>query len=120
MMRWSRIGSPTSATPAIRTGCIREWYPISAPAVGRGNRRLPHHPPELLEQVARVVRAGGGFGVVLHAEDRLLDVAKAFEGLVVQVDVRRLDVLGQRLRVDGKAVVLGGDFDLLGAAVENG
>ena len=54
--------------------------------------RFLHLVEELPEQVVRVVRAGRGLGMVLHAEDRLRLVAQAFDGAVVQVDVRHLDV----------------------------
>ncbi len=56
--------------------------------------------------------AGGGFGVVLDAEDRQMSVSKPFERLVVEVDVARLDVGRQRRGIDGEAVVLSGDLDL--------
>ena len=55
--------------------------------------------------------------MVLDAEDRQPRVPEAFEGLVVEVDVARLDVGGQGGGVDGEAVVLGGDLDLAGALV---
>src|SRR5256885_15853444 len=45
---------------------------------------------ETLEQVERVVRAGGGFGMVLDGERVELGDCEAFAGLVVQVKVRRL------------------------------
>ena len=60
------------------------------------HRLLPfvlfHQIHEIVEQVIRIVRTGRGFGVVLHAEDRVAPVAEAFQRLVVQVDVRQLDV----------------------------
>jgi hypothetical protein len=46
---------------------------------------------EVVEQVLRIVRAGRGLGMVLHAEDRVVAVAEPFERLVVQVDVREFD-----------------------------
>ena len=42
---------------------------------------------ELLEQVAGVVRAGAGLGVVLHTEGRDVRAAEALDDPVVQVDV---------------------------------
>ena len=54
---------------------------------------------EIVEQVVRIVRAGRGFGVVLHAEDRVVAVAEAFERLVVQVHVGDVDfVQVERIR----------------------
>jgi hypothetical protein len=40
----------------------------------------------------RIVWAGRGFGVVLHAEERQRFVAQAFERLVVQVNVGQVDL----------------------------
>ena len=63
----------------------------------------------------RVVRAGRGFGVVLDAEQRQRLVAQAFERLVVQVDVRQLDLVGvDGVGIDGEVVVVGGDLHLAG------
>ena len=38
-----------------------------------------------------IVRAGRGFGVILHAEQRQVPMAQAFQRFVVQVDVREFD-----------------------------
>ena len=72
---------------------------------------FPHQLPKLAEQIPAVVRAGGGFGVVLHAEGRQAAVADAFDRVVVQVRVRHFQVGGQRVGRDGEAVVLRGDLD---------
>ncbi len=59
--------------------------------------------------------ARAGFGVILDGEDRLGSVAEAFEGVVVEVDVGGLSAAGfEGGRIDGEAVVLGGDFDFAG------
>ena len=42
---------------------------------------------KLVEQIVRIVRTRSGFGVVLHAENRVVAEAETFERLVVQVDV---------------------------------
>ena len=77
---------------------------------------LLHHLPEVAEQVVRIVRAGRGFGVVLHAEERQCLVAKAFQRLVVQVHVRQLNLVGiDRVGIDGKVVVVRRDLHLAGA-----
>ena len=74
--------------------------------------RLLHQLDEVVEQVVRIVRAGRGLGVILDAEDRLAAVAEAFERLVVQVDVGDFDLVEvERIRVDGEAVIVGGDLD---------
>ena len=61
------------------------------------SRAALHLVDELLEQVIGVVRSGGGFGVVLDAEDRLGFVPQAFDGAVVEIHVRDLDVGRQRV-----------------------
>ena len=73
--------------------------------------RLLHQFGELFEEIVRVVRAGGGFGVVLHREAGQLAVADAFDGQVVEIFVRQFERLGQGLHIDGEAVVLRGDPD---------
>src|SRR5579862_6899227 len=75
---------------------------------------------EVIEQVMRIVRAGRGLGMILHAEDGLAAMAEAFERLVVQVDVREIHfVLVERIRIDGEAVIVGSDFDLLSDLVQH-
>src|SRR5438876_12431125 len=64
------------------------------------------------------MRPGRRLGVVLHGQQGLAAVAEAFQGLVVEVDVRVLDVvLAQRVGVDGEAVVLRGDLHAAAAEV---
>jgi hypothetical protein len=46
-------------------------------------------------------------------------MAQAFDGAVVEVLVRHHEAVGQRGRIDGVAVVLRGDLDLAGGAVEH-
>jgi len=41
------------------------------------------------EQIERVVRAGAGFGVILHAEHRLLPVPEPFDGVVLEILQKR-------------------------------
>src|SRR5437660_9573088 len=66
---------------------------------------------EFGEEGIGIVWAGGGFGMVLHAEDTLFLVPHALDGLVVEVDPIDLDVARERFRVDGKAMILRGDHD---------
>ena len=67
------------------------------------------------------MRAGGGFGVILHAEDRLTAMAEAFERLIVQIDVGDVDVVEvERIGVDREAVIVRGDLDALGEFVATG
>ena len=53
-------------------------------------RHLVDQVPEPLEEVAGVVRAGTGLGVVLHAEGGNRRAAQPFDHAVVQVDVGHL------------------------------
>ena len=89
----------------------RAWHP--------DNYRLPlpHERSELIEEIVAIVRAGGGFGVVLDAENRKPLVPHALESLVIEIDVAELDVAGKRGRIDREAVVLGGDLDPAGSLV---
>ena len=63
------------------------------------------------------MRSGGRFGMILHGEHRQRFVAKAGDGVVVEVYVRYLDIGGQRIGVDREAVIMGGDLDLAGSQV---
>ena len=66
----------------------------------------------------RIVRAGCGFRVVLHAEERQRFVAQAFERLVVQVNVGQLDLVGvDGVGIDSEVVVVRRDFYLAGRVV---
>ena len=49
---------------------------------------LLHHLHKIPEQVVRVVRAGRGLRVILHAEQRQRAVPQSFQRIVVQIDVR--------------------------------
>src|SRR5262245_33293310 len=73
-----------------------------------GHRALPraHRGDEAVEQVAAVLRAGRGLGVVLHREDRLAGHRQAFERAVEQRDMGGLDAGGQRIGHYREAVVL--------------
>src|SRR5687767_9809727 len=74
----------------------------------RRTRRSPflHGFEELLEEIVGVVRSGGGFGVVLHGEDRLIRMPESLDRAVVKIQVRDLYVPWQRFGVHGEAVVL--------------
>ena len=54
------------------------------------------------------MRAGGCLRVVLYAENRPAAVPHPFERVVVQIDVRRLQVARQRVQIDCEAVILRG------------
>ena len=64
------------------------------------------------------MRAGAGFGVILHAEDRQCRVAETFDGVVVEIHVRDdAPFCFQRFLIDGEAVVLAGDLDPAGVEI---
>jgi len=80
-----------------------------------------HHVGELGEEVVGVVGTGGGFGVILDAEERQRFVAHAFVGVVVEIDVGDFDVAGGKgFGIDTETVILRGDFDFLGEEVLHG
>ena len=70
-----------------------------------------HQLHEIVEQVVRIVRAGRGLGMVLHAEDRLAAMAEAFQRLVVQIDVGDFDLAEfERIGIHREAVIVRGDL----------
>src|SRR5438876_640593 len=56
------------------------------------------------------MRPGRGLGVIWHAKNRLGLVAQALDSLVVKIDSVHLDLGWQRIRIDGKTMILRGDF----------
>src|SRR5207248_11804338 len=67
---------------------------------------------EIVEQVIGVVRTWRRFRMILHAEHRPFTVTQSFDSSVVQIQMRHLDIVGQRFRIDREAVILRRDFDL--------
>src|SRR3954466_12094259 len=65
---------------------------------------------ELCEEIAGVVGAGTGLGVVLHAEGGNVAAAQSFDDPVVEVDVGDVGAV-DRTFDDGVVVVLAGDLD---------
>ena len=47
---------------------------------------------ELIEKIRGIVRAGRGFRMILHAEDRQFLVPHSFDRAVVQIDVRDFNI----------------------------
>src|SRR5262249_6556196 len=76
-----------------------------------------HELREALEQVERVVRARGGFGVVLHAKSAEVGDLQALARDVVEVRVGALRADRERVEIDAEAVVLRGDLDAPGGEV---
>ena len=55
--------------------------------------------------------------MVLDAEDWQFAVAHALDSAIVKIDVGDFDFRWQRVRIDGKAVVLGSDGDFAAAQI---
>ena len=74
---------------------------------------LFHQFYEVIEQIIRVVWAGGSFGVVLDGEGRLVFAAESLVRIVVEVQMSQLDLFFfKRIGVYAEAMVLAGDFNL--------
>ena len=67
-----------------------------------------------------VMRPSGCFGMVLNSERRKLLVSNPFGRLIIQIDVRYFDVVGQARRIDGKAVILRCDLYLSCSPIQHG
>src|SRR5262249_20994327 len=78
---------------------------------------LFHHRGEPVEEIERVVGAGGRLGVVLDAERATVPRGEPLARAVVEVDVRALDARGERREVDAEAVVLRRDLDAAGREI---
>ncbi len=63
------------------------------------------------------MRAGSGFGMVLHREDRQRLVSQAGDGVVIEIHVRDLDLGGQARFRNRKPVVMRRYLDLAGRQV---
>ena len=72
---------------------------------------------ELVEKVGGVVRAGCGFGMILHAKDRQFLVTHSFDCAVVQVDMGHFNFGRERLRIHGETVILRGDRHFAGTQI---
>src|SRR5262245_3895846 len=76
-------------------------------------RVLAEHGSEALKQIPGVMRTWRRLRMILDGEDGQVTVLHPFDGAVVQIQVRDLDLGWQAVGIDGKPVILGGDFDLL-------
>lgn len=72
---------------------------------------------ELREKIFGIMGPGRGFRVILHAEDRILAVAEPGDRVVVEIGVGDFDLWREGVRIDGKAVILGGDGDDLAVVI---
>jgi len=57
------------------------------------------------------MRAGRGFGMILHAEDRQFSVTHAFHRVVVQIDMAHFNIFGLRPWIDRESMILRSDCD---------
>ena len=58
------------------------------------------------------MRTGARLRMILHAKERQRAMAKTFKRIVVQVDMRQIHLaLLERVRIDGKVMVVRGDLD---------
>ena len=76
-----------------------------------------HHLDEPPEQIVAVARARARLGMVLHGKRRPIGAGQPLVRAVEQRHMRHLRSRRQRLRIDGKAVVLAGDLHLAGRQI---
>src|SRR4029079_13628500 len=80
-----------------------------------------HHLKEFREQVIRVVWARRRFRVILNAECWNGTMLKAFNGVVVQVDMRHSDIVRiEAVGIYREAMILCRDLDLIPIDVKYG
>src|ERR1039458_5930094 len=100
--------------PVWPTHRMSSPWSLRGPGQNRSSRAFFHECHEIVEEVAGVVGTRRGLGMILDAEERKRAVAHAFVRVIVQIDVRDLDIaLRERIRIDAEAMILGGDFDFL-------
>src|SRR6266436_2124880 len=75
---------------------------------------------EFVEQRSGIVRAGRGFRMILHAENRLGLVSHSFNGLIVEIEAVHRHIGGKGVGINGEAMILSRDFDLAGLQVFDG
>ena len=63
------------------------------------------------------MRSRRGFRVILHAEYRLLFMPQTFHRLVVQINAVHRHIRRQRIGINGKTMVLGGDLHPAGIQI---
>src|SRR5208283_3154909 len=87
---------------------------VSRSATASISRPPLDHLDEPAEQVVAVARPGAGLRVVLHAERRAIGAGQPLVRAVEQADMGDLRRVRQRRRIDGKTMILAGDFHLAG------
>src|SRR5215203_6440241 len=76
-----------------------------------------HQLDEPFKQIFRVMRPRSGLRMVLDGKNRKRFVTQTCYGVVVQVDVRDLDLGRKRTGVNGKSMIVRSDLDLAGREV---
>ena len=64
---------------------------------------------KFFEEIRSVAWARCGLRVVLDGENGIVAVAHSLDGIVVEIDVRHLNVAGKCIAVGSKSMVLRGD-----------
>ncbi len=80
---------------------------------------LLHHLHKPPEQILRIMRPRRRLRMMLHREDRQVAVADPFHGLVIQVFMPQTGGIAQRIQINGKTVILGGNLHLAGGHIHN-
>src|SRR3977135_4064785 len=80
-------------------------------SVRLGTLALVHQLCEAIEEIPDVVRPGARFRMPLETERRPVGSRETLQAAVEQRHVRRLQIRGKRVRIDGEAVVLAGEDD---------
>src|SRR4051794_18253357 len=78
---------------------------------------IAHQLCEAIEEIPDVVRTRTRLGMPLETECRAVGAGEPLEGTVEERHVRRPEIVGDRSRIDRKAVVLAGDEHLAGVEV---
>src|SRR6185436_18305510 len=79
-----------------------------------------NHLEEFLEEIVRVVRTRRCLRMILNAEGRHRSVFHPFNGVVVQIEVRNIDLVQvQTFRIDREAVILCGNLYLLALEIQH-
>ena len=82
---------------SVRFGIYRVAPILSPGGIGAFcGTMLVHHFREAAKQIVGVVRAGRGFRMILHAEERERAMPHAFIRVVIQVDVRDFHLAGRQ------------------------
>src|SRR5665647_3372268 len=129
--RTRRLGRSRSGRTRSPGRCGCRYGGASGGAFGRWRKvgswrcALGHELDEAVEEVGRVVRTGGGLGVVLNREGRDVKAFQPLHHVVVEADVRdthlpvsRVDIALQG-GVHGEAMVVRSDLDRARAPVQN-